>query len=162
MQMPEFVVVPVFLSDFIRVPDGKNFCLRNSQCLQITFKNEFDVMKMHDHYTNDRFFTNLRSVKIDTLTGIRYSYSNEGMELSGIVLEKTYGLSCQQLLRKYITGPLNIPATPTALLISDATSYTKGYSVIASPCRMETGIGLPAERQLFPTVTTWLIIFLST
>ncbi|WP_142684929.1 serine hydrolase domain-containing protein [Chitinophaga polysaccharea] len=93
-----------------------------------TFKNEFDVMKMYDHYTNDKFFTDLRSVKIDTLPGVRYGYSNAGMKLLGIVLEKAYGLSYQQLLKKYITGLLDMPATRTGLLISDTTSYTKGYS----------------------------------
>lgn len=93
-----------------------------------TFKNEFDVMRMYDHYTNDKFLKDLRSVKIDTLPGVRYGYSNAGMKLLGIILEKAYGLSYQQLLKKYITGPLDMPATRTGLAISDTTSYIKGYN----------------------------------
>jgi len=93
-----------------------------------TFKNDWDVMKMYDHYTNDKFFADLHSVKIDTLPGIRYGYSNAGMKLLGIILEKAYGLSYQQLLKKYITGPLDMPATRTGLVISDTTSYIKGYN----------------------------------
>jgi len=93
-----------------------------------TFKNEFNVLKMYNHYTNDKFFADLRSVKIDTLPGVRYGYSNAGMKLLGIILEKVYGLSYQQLLKKYITGPLAMPATRTELAISDTTSYTKGYN----------------------------------
>ncbi|MFX1705591.1 serine hydrolase [Chitinophaga sp. CC14] len=93
-----------------------------------TFKNEFDVLKMYDHYTNDKFFADLRSVKIDTLPGARYGYSNAGMKLLGIILEKAYGLSYPQLLKKYITGPLDMPATRTGLAVSDTTSYTKGYN----------------------------------
>ena len=93
-----------------------------------TFKNEFDVLKMYDHYTNNKFFADLHSVKIDTLPGARYAYSNTGMKLLGIILEKAYGLSYQQLLKKYITGPLDMPATRTAPAISDTTSYTKGYN----------------------------------
>lgn len=45
-------------------------------------------MKMYDQYTNDKFFADLRSVKIDTLPGVRYGYSNEGMKLLGIILGK--------------------------------------------------------------------------
>lgn len=92
-----------------------------------TFKNEFDVMKMYDHYTNDKFFADLHFVKIDTVPGTRYSYSNVGMKLLGIILEKAYGLSYQQLLKKFIAGPLDMPATKTGLMVSDTTSYTKGY-----------------------------------
>lgn len=93
-----------------------------------TFKNEFNVLKMYDHYTNEKFFADLRSVKIDTLPGVNYGYSNAGMKLLGIILEKVYGTSYQQLLKKYITGPLEMPDTRTELAISDTTSYTKGYN----------------------------------
>jgi CubicO group peptidase (beta-lactamase class C family) len=93
-----------------------------------TFKSSFAVLKMYDHYTNDKFFADLRAVKIDTLPGVNYGYSNAGMKLLGIILEKAYGLSYQQLLKKYITGPLDMPATRTEPAISDTTSYTKGYS----------------------------------
>ncbi|MDE3212451.1 MAG: beta-lactamase family protein, partial [Bacteroidota bacterium] len=93
-----------------------------------TFRNSFAVMKMYDHYTNDKFFADLRKVKIDTLPGINYNYSNAGMKLLGIILEKVYGRSYQQLLKKYITGPLNMPATRPEPGISDTTSYTKGYN----------------------------------
>ena len=93
-----------------------------------SFKNEFAVMKMYDHYANDKFFADLRSVKIDTLPGVNYSYSNAGMKLLGIILEKVYRLTYQQLLKKYIAGPLDMPSTQTELAVSDTTSYTKGYS----------------------------------
>ena len=93
-----------------------------------TFKNSFAVMKMYDHYTDAKFFADLRTVKIDTLPGVSYSYSNAGMKLLGIILEKVYGRSYQQLLEKYITRPLNMPATRTEPAVSDTTSYTKGYS----------------------------------
>lgn len=50
------------------------------------------------------------------------------MKLLGIILERAYGLPYQQLLKKYITGPLDMPATRTGLAISDTTSYIKGYN----------------------------------
>ena len=93
-----------------------------------TFKNEFNVLKMYDHYTNNKFFADLHTVKIDTLPGVNYGYSNAGMKLLGIILEKVYGLPYQQLLKEYITRPLDMPATRTELAISDTTSYTKGYN----------------------------------
>jgi serine-type D-Ala-D-Ala carboxypeptidase/endopeptidase len=92
------------------------------------FKDEFTVLKMYDLYTNDKFLADLHRVKIDTLPGINYGYSNAGMKLLGFILEKVYGLSYQELLKKFISGPLDMPATRTELAISDTTSYTKGYN----------------------------------
>jgi CubicO group peptidase (beta-lactamase class C family) len=93
-----------------------------------TFKSEFAVLKMYNGYTDDKFFADLRTVKIDTLPGTTYGYSNSGMKLLGIILEKAYGQSYAQLLKKYITGPMHMKSTRVANHISDTTSYTKGYN----------------------------------
>jgi CubicO group peptidase (beta-lactamase class C family) len=92
-----------------------------------TFKSEFLVLKMYDSYTDEKFFADLRTVKIDTVPGTSYGYSNSGMKLLGIILEKAYGLSYAQLLKKYITGPIGMNNTRIANAISDTTGYTKGY-----------------------------------
>jgi len=92
-----------------------------------TFKSAFAVMEMYNHYTDSQFFTDLRTVRIDTIPGAVYGYSNAGMKLLGIILGKVYGLSYAQLLKKYITGPMKMPGTRMANEISDTTSYTKGY-----------------------------------
>ena len=93
-----------------------------------TFKSEFAVLKMYDGYTDDKFFADLRTVKIDTLPGTTYGYSNSGMKLLGIILEKACGQSYAQLLKKYITGPMRMKSTRVANDVSDTTSYTKGYN----------------------------------
>lgn len=93
-----------------------------------TFRNSFTVLKMYNNYDNSKFFADIRDVKIDTLPGTTYAYSNSGMKLLGIILEKAYGLSYAQLLKKYITGPLQMKNTRMANAISDTTGYTKGYN----------------------------------
>ncbi|GAA3990644.1 serine hydrolase domain-containing protein [Mucilaginibacter dorajii] len=98
-----------------------------------TFKNAFDVLRMYDSYTNAQFLADIRKVKIDTLPGTRYGYSNAGVKLLGIILEKVYGQTYAGLLKKYITGPMQMKHTRIASAISDTTSYTKGYDGLSNP-----------------------------
>jgi D-alanyl-D-alanine-carboxypeptidase/D-alanyl-D-alanine-endopeptidase len=97
------------------------------------YKSSFEVMKMYDHYTDDKFFSDLRQVKIDTLPGTTYGYSNSGVKLLGILLEKVYGKSYNGLLQQYICAPMKMKNTRTALAVSDTTSYTKGYDGLGKP-----------------------------
>lgn len=92
-----------------------------------TFSNSFDVLKMYDSYTDDHFFADVRNVKIDTLSGVVYHYSNVGVKMLGIILEKVYGLSYAQLLQKFICKPMSMKNTRIAMPVSDTLNYTKGY-----------------------------------
>jgi CubicO group peptidase (beta-lactamase class C family) len=115
---------PLLIEDLANHTSGLPIELPNLD----TFKSSSSVIKMYDHYTNDKFFADLRKVKIDTFPGTRYGYSNAGMKLLGIILEKACGLSYAQLLKKYITVPMHMNSTRIANAVSDTTSYTKGYN----------------------------------
>lgn len=87
----------------------------------------FDVLKMYDSYTNDKFFADLRSIKINKLPGSIYAYSNVGIKLLGIILEQVYQMSYGELLKKFITRPFGMSTTKTSPLVSDTVTYMKGY-----------------------------------
>lgn len=82
---------------------------------------------MYNSYRNDKFFDDLHRVTIDTLPGINYQYSNVGVKLIGIILERVYGMSYGELIKKYITLPFGMRNTQPSFNISDTTGYMKGY-----------------------------------
>jgi len=59
-------------------------------------------------FTEDDFYKELHAVKLDTLQPYKYSYSNFGYQVLGNILENAYSLTYDQLIKKYITGPLDM------------------------------------------------------
>jgi CubicO group peptidase (beta-lactamase class C family) len=68
-------------------------------------------------YSKEAFFKALHLVKLDTVPGIKLSYSNSAAILLAYVLEKVYKQSYEQLLNKYLLRPLGMKET--ALEISE-------------------------------------------
>lgn len=99
------------------------------------YTSSFDVLKMYDSYTDKKFFEDLHKVTIDTFPGINYQYSNVGVKLLGIILERVYKLSYKELVKRYITLPFGMKKTIPSYSISDTTGYMKGYD--------ENGIVMP-------------------
>ncbi len=60
------------------------------------------------------FTRQLREIKMDTLKPFVYRYSNIGYQLLGHMLEYIYGTPYEQLLKKYIAGPLKMKNTSTS------------------------------------------------
>lgn len=52
-------------------------------------------------YDEEKFFADLHEVTIDTIPGIRYTYSNAGAEIIGYILTKIYHKSLDQLIVEY-------------------------------------------------------------
>ena len=63
------------------------------------------------NYTRTQFFNDLHRVKIDTIPGIKLSYSNVAAQLLGFILEKVYKQPYPDLISNYITFPLKMSAT---------------------------------------------------
>lgn len=63
------------------------------------------------NYTSALFYAALAKVKIDTLPGFKFEYSNWGMALLGQILENVYHQPYETLLHKYISGPLGMTDT---------------------------------------------------
>ena len=78
-------------------------------------------------YSRTDFLADLTKIKIDTLPGTRFGYSNVGTQLIGIILENVYRKSYGTLVKKYITGPCHMTATNLQLNKEDSTYLAKGY-----------------------------------
>lgn len=63
------------------------------------------------HYDSTLFYNALKKVTLDTIPGYKFLYSNWGTSLLGHILEKVYGHSQAELVRRFITGPLEMNNT---------------------------------------------------
>jgi len=79
-------------------------------------------------YTRDDFYHDLHHVKIDTLPGVKFQYSNAAAQLLGYILEKVYRQPLEELLRDKITGPLQMRDTRIVLAGSQKEHTAKGYT----------------------------------
>lgn len=79
-------------------------------------------------YTRDDFYRDLHQVKIDTLPGVKFQYSNTAAQLLGYILEKIYHKPLEDLLREKITGPLQMTDTRIVLTARDRKHLAKGYT----------------------------------
>jgi CubicO group peptidase (beta-lactamase class C family) len=73
------------------------------------------------------FFEDLHHVSIDTLPGTTYQYSNVGVKLLGIILERVYHMSYGDLLAQHIARPFGMTNTRPSFQVSDTNGYMKGY-----------------------------------
>jgi CubicO group peptidase (beta-lactamase class C family) len=87
----------------------------------------FDATNPYKHYTSDMVLAYLHKVKMDTIAGIKSSYSNYATGLMGIILEKTYKMPYEDLVKKYITTPLSMKASKIILTTEDLKNTAKPH-----------------------------------
>ncbi len=88
----------------------------------------FDPVNSFTHYSKDMFYQALKKLKIGIAPGSKFEYSNMGMSLVGLILETVYGTSFENLLKKYITGPMKMPDTKVALSEKDKKQMALVYA----------------------------------
>ncbi len=71
----------------------------------------FDPLKPWNEYTKPMFWKSLHRVVIDTVPGYKFQYSNVAVSLLGHILENVYKVSFDELIKKYVTGPMNMKNT---------------------------------------------------
>lgn len=79
-------------------------------------------------YTRSDFYKDLHQVRVDTVPGVKFQYSNAAVQLLGYILEKVYQQSFEELLREKITRPLKMPETRIVLNMHDKKRAAKGYT----------------------------------
>ncbi|WP_207515177.1 serine hydrolase [Longitalea luteola] len=72
---------------------------------------DYDPVNPDAHYDSVRFFNALKQYSLDTIPGVRFSYSNWGISLLGHILEKVYGQSMDVLYNQFILDPLHMSRT---------------------------------------------------
>ncbi len=63
------------------------------------------ILAQDDHYQY------LMNTKMDTLPDLRFGYSNESVQLLGMVLERASGMDANEYYRKYLFEPLEMQST---------------------------------------------------
>ena len=87
----------------------------------------FDIVQIFEEDTGSMFLRDLHNVKLDFTPGDNIKYSNTGMILLGIILEKIYDTKYPLLINRYFTLPLDMKNTETVLYKSETNNYTIGY-----------------------------------
>jgi CubicO group peptidase (beta-lactamase class C family) len=94
----------------------------------IEVQNPYDPLNPYKNYKREMLFNYLQKVELSSQPGKVCSYSNTGMALLGIILEKIYGKSFDELVKEKICAPLGMPNTAMKLSEEQAKQMAKGYN----------------------------------
>lgn len=79
------------------------------------------------NYKQKDFLRDLHTVKIDTISGYKFKYSNAGIELLSAVLEKVYHKKFDILLKEYVTKNIQMNNTKLSLSKTEQENLAVGY-----------------------------------
>ncbi|TWJ03329.1 CubicO group peptidase (beta-lactamase class C family) [Mucilaginibacter frigoritolerans] len=86
------------------------------------------LMKRYEYFSAAQFLNVLSGIKLDTIPGTKFIYSNADAQLIGIILAKIYHSTYANLLKKYITGPQQMNDTKLEIKGADTVRFAKGYN----------------------------------
>ncbi len=84
----------------------------------------YDVNNPYKNYNKDMVFAYMKLMKPDTFPGTKSEYSNLGMGLLGIIEEKIYNKTYEELITEYICKPLGM--NDTKITVTDTARFAKG------------------------------------
>ena len=85
------------------------------------------IIQLYDEGKAPSLLEGLHKVKLDTIPGYKVDYSNAGVQLLGIILENVYHKSYGDLIKQYITGPLQMKYTRPLYDHLSESKYIVGY-----------------------------------
>jgi CubicO group peptidase (beta-lactamase class C family) len=88
---------------------------------------------IYAHEDSAVFYEALAKVRLDTVPGVRYAYSNADAELLGAILVGIYHASYGDLVRRYITGPAGMTDTRLVVPDRDRPRVATGYDMKGRP-----------------------------
>ncbi|WP_300688022.1 serine hydrolase [Chryseobacterium sp.] len=91
----------------------------------LTDETPFLINKLAADYSKEQFFKDLKNVKLDTIPGTKYKYSNLSLELTGVILENIYGKSIETIFDENIFSGLGMKHTKFTLDKNE--SLANGY-----------------------------------
>lgn len=89
---------------------------------------EYDELNPYKNYDKKMMFAYLNTLLLDTFPGTKNDYSNMGMALLGIILEKVYDKPYSELITEYITKPNGFNNTKINLGSLDLMAKMTGYN----------------------------------
>ncbi|HSC38469.1 MAG TPA: serine hydrolase domain-containing protein, partial [Chitinophagaceae bacterium] len=112
----------------LQYPNGSPVKLGYLLAHTAQFPYTFDTSPAAAPANEAAFLQNIRAIHLDSLKTIKYSYSNVGYQLLGYMLEQLYHLSYMELVKKYITGPLQMEHTQLNYAEPEAAHLLQGYN----------------------------------
>lgn len=99
----------------------------------------FEINELQKGYTKSKFFNDLSIVKLDTLPGTKFMYSNVGAILLGYILENVYQDTFDNLVKDKILRPLKMSNTETRISKTEKKYLAVGQNtnMIEMPFRVE-------------------------
>jgi CubicO group peptidase (beta-lactamase class C family) len=88
----------------------------------------FLIKELQEGFNEKDFFKELHNVKIDTIPGTKFGYSNPGASLLGFCLENIYNMSFEEILKTKILTPLKMENTKITLTGKDKKLLAQGYN----------------------------------
>ena len=88
----------------------------------------FRITELQEGFNKKDFFKELHNVKIDTIPGAKFGYSNPGANLLGFCLENIYHRSFEEILKMKILIPLQMKNTKITLTEKDKKFLAQGYN----------------------------------
>lgn len=108
---------PIIIKDLISYQSALPSALPDDREIMKTFDDQttFKLVELYKNYSKTDFLRDLKSVKLDTIPGTKYLYSNPSLELAGLMLENIYKQPFEQLLKKNLWSKLKMNHTKFTL-----------------------------------------------
>lgn len=89
---------------------------------------EFNLLDPYKNYTKQMAFEYLKTVKLTHEPGQLCEYSNFGMGLLGMILEKIYNKPFEEIIKEKICIPNNMNSTAVTLNLEQLKQFTDGFN----------------------------------
>lgn len=125
----EYNGTPITIKDLVSfrtgfdkdLPDTAELRKNRNDSSYLAFK------KMDEMYSREKFFEDLTTIKLDTLPGTKFKYSNGSLNLTAHILENVYGKSYETLLKENIFSKLDMQSS--GINLSPNTVIANGYNL---------------------------------
>lgn len=88
----------------------------------------YDPLNPYKNYNRKMIFEFLKTVVPDTVPGDKNEYSNTGVAVLGLILEKVYNKPYSELVEEYIVKPNGFTSTKVKLQSEDLKNKVSGYN----------------------------------
>ena len=108
---------PVTIKDLISYKSAIPSVLSDDREIMKTFDDQttFKLVELYKNYSKTDFLRDLKTVKLDTIPGTKYLYSNPSLEMTGLMLENIYNKPFEKLVEKNLWSKLNMNQTKFTL-----------------------------------------------
>ncbi|WP_433830877.1 serine hydrolase [Flavobacterium anhuiense] len=125
----EYNRTPITIKDLVSFRTGFSKDLPDTDELR---KNRNDssylaFKKVDEAYSREKFFADLKTMKLDTLPGTKFKYSNGSLNLTAHILENVYQKSYEMLLKENILSKLGM--TSSGINLNPNMTIAQGYNL---------------------------------